>query len=437
MQNKLKTAIVWLRNDLRFTDHQAFYEACSQYGRVLAYYTFEPNLFSDQQWGFKKISALRVQFILQTLQALKGVLNKNNISLIVEQRVAAEGIPFWVQHYDVAQLYYQKEWTFEEQEVQTQLENRLPEKVRITSYYDQFLYHPDDLPVTLEQLPEVFTVFRKRAEKEMKVRPLIPMPKMLQQASLLEQDFPLPTLSDFGMQPKKLSSQSVFPFSGGTAAAKDRMASYFWKTNKLSFYKKTRNGLLGTDYSSKFSPWLANGALSSRMIYWEVKKYEAQVKKNDSTYWLIFELIWRDYFKYISLKHGNAMFLQGGILNRSYDWNTDPSSVERWVTGRTPEPFVNANMLELQQTGFMSNRGRQNVASYFAKNLKLDWRIGAAYFEEQLIDYDVHSNWCNWMYVAGVGNDPRDRVFNVAFQAERYDPHKTYQQRWLQKKLFE
>jgi len=73
-------------------------------------------------------------------------------------------------------------------------------------------------------------------------------------------------------------------------------------------------------------------------------------------------------------------------------------------------------MIELQKTGWMSNRGRQNVASYFAKDLLLDWRIGAAYFESQLIDYDVHSNYGNWMYVAGVGNDPRDRKFNVRFK---------------------
>ena len=84
----------------------------------------------------------------------------------------------------------------------------------------------------------------------------------------------------------------------------------------------------------------------------------------------------------------------------------------------------------------MSNRGRQNVASYFAKTLQLDWRIGAAYFESLLIDYDVHSNYGNWMYVAGVGNDPRDRTFNVKLQAERYDSNGKFQKLWLQETLF-
>ena len=201
-------------------------------------------------------------------------------------------------------------------------------------------------------------------------------------------------------------------------------------------YKKTRNGLIGTNYSSKLSAWLANGCISAKAIYHEVKKYEKAITKNDSTYWLIFELIWRDYFKYISLKHQNNIFKIGGIKHRNYDWENHPKYVNAWIAGNTGKSFVDANIRELNETGWMSNRGRQNVASFFAKDWKLDWRIGAAYFESMLIDYDVHSNYGNWMYVAGVGNDPRDRKFNVELQAERYDPKHKFQQAWLQKTLF-
>ena len=169
-----------------------------------------------------------------------------------------------------------------------------------------------------------------------------------------------------------------------------------------------------------------------------MKKFEKQVVKNDSTYWLIFELIWRDYFKYISLKHGNKIFQLGGILNKNLDWNQDEETLQNWIKGETDEPFVNANMKEIAATGFMSNRGRQNINSFWAKELKQDWRIGAAYLESMLIDYDIHSNWGNWMYNSGVGNDPRDRKFNIQSQAKRYDPNQKYQQTWLggQKKLF-
>ena len=173
------------------------------------------------------------------------------------------------------------------------------------------------------------------------------------------------------------------------------------------------------------------------MIYWEVQRYEKEIQKNESTYWLIFELIWRDYFKYISLKHGNAIFHLGGILDKKYTWDSNSEIFLKWTEGKTTEPFVNANMIELKKTGFMSNRGRQNVASFFAKSMLMDWRMGAAYFEQQLVDYDAHSNWGNWLYVAGVGNDPRDRKFNIKLQADRYDAKGQYQKRWLQNTLFE
>jgi deoxyribodipyrimidine photo-lyase len=246
----------------------------------------------------------------------------------------------------------------------------------------------------------------------------------------------IPTLNQLGFEDFEQPVNSAFPFSGGESSAEKRIEHYFFETKKLGFYKKTRNGLIGIDYSSKLSTWLANGSISAKTIYYKVKEYENQFGENDSTYWLVFELIWRDYFKYVSLKHGNSIFKIGGILNKEYKWNSDKEKIQKWIDGETKEPFVNANMIELKKTGWMSNRGRQNVASYFAKELELDWRIGAAYFESVLIDYDVHSNYGNWMYVSGVGNDPRDRKFNIRLQAERYDENKKFQKMWLQTQLF-
>ena len=131
------------------------------------------------------------------------------------------------------------------------------------------------------------------------------------------------------------------------------------------------------------------------------------------------------------MKYGNSIFKIGGILEKDYSWNNDTKLVEMWINGKTNEPFINANMIELFKTGFMSNRGRQNVASFFAKEWNLDWRIGASYFESMLIDYDVHSNYGNWMYLAGVGNDPRDREFNINRQADIYDKDYKFRKKWL------
>jgi len=131
-------------------------------------------------------------------------------------------------------------------------------------------------------------------------------------------------------------------------------------------------------------------------------------------------------------KYQHRYFLQNGIKTTTIQHKHQPELFQSWINGETGNDFIDANMLELKHTGFMSNRGRQNVASYLCHYLKLDWRYGAAYFEQQLIDYDVCSNWCNWAYLAGVGNDPMpNRVFNIDKQANDYDKNRNYRNHWL------
>ena len=436
MQKIKKTALVWFRNDLRTQDHQNLTEATQTYERVIALFSLDPKQFASTVWGFKKTEKFRAQFLLESLDDLRTQLWELNIPLYVYQKAAAESIPELVEDFEIAALFFQEEWTQEEVNVSNAVLQKLPSSIRIHHRKEQFLFHPEDVPITIPNLPEVFTVFRKKCEKYGHIKTLAAAPELCERSSDWPLPKPLPSLVDLGLDEVSPDSRSAFPFQGGSKAAADRLQHYFWDSKKLSYYKNTRNGLVGLDYSSKFSPWLANGSLSPRTIYWAVKDYEKEIQKNSSTYWLVFELIWRDYFKYVSLKHGNALFQLGGILKKSYQWKTDPTLFVDWANGHTPEPFVNANMIELQKTGWMSNRGRQNVASYFAKNLWMDWRMGAAYFESLLLDYDVHSNYGNWMYVAGVGNDPRDRKFDVAWQAERYDADGKFQKRWLQQTLF-
>ena len=178
---------------------------------------------------------------------------------------------------------------------------------------------------------------------------------------------------------------------------------------------------------------MALGCLSPREIYRQLKEYESLYSANESTYWLKFELLWRDYFRFMMKKYNYKYFLQQGIQTKKDTLNEhNQDLLQQWIDGRTGLDFVDANMLELKLTGFMSNRGRQNVASYLCNDLKLDWRYGAAYFEQQLIDYDVCSNWGNWAYLAGVGNDPRgNRYFNIEKQANDYDKNKTFRDLWL------
>ena len=426
--------LVWFRNDLRVQDHVVLKNAMHDHDTIIGVYCFDPRHYEIGRFGFKKTERFRAKFLIESIDDLKKNLKKLNIELFVFHNHPEDAIEKLANRYKITDLYYQKEWTQEETDVEALVKLKLP-KVNFHSVYDQFLYHPGDVDIAFDKIPQVYTNFRKKVEKYSKVKDSVAIENPQAQLNI-ENTTQIPTLEDLGLEDFERHSNTAIPFEGGETAAQKRLNDYLFETEKLGVYKKTRNGLIGKDYSSKFSTWLANGSISARTIYWTVKKFEKEHFKNDSTYWLIFELIWRDYFKYISLKHGNDLFKIGGILDKDYDWKTDQKKIDQWINGETKSDFVNANMIEIKKTGFMSNRGRQNVASFFAKDMLLDWRIGASYFESLLVDYDVHSNYGNWMYVAGVGNDPRDRKFNVESQANRYDTEGKYRRLWLQETLF-
>ena len=432
----MSTSLIWFTNNLRIQDNEAFSKAVT-YDKVIAVYCFDPRQFNIGDFGFVKTGIYRTKFLIETVQNLQSNLADLNISLLVFYEKPESCLPKLVKEHQIEAVFFQEEWTRDEVAVIEAVKSKLGDKINMVGAFDQFLFHPNDIPYeNFNQIPNVFTNFRKKCEKYSSVQKTLPIPEKKPETNLIDHKTVMPTLKDLGHDDFKEDSRSAFPFNGGENAANKRLQSYFWETQKLSYYKKTRNGLLGKDYSSKFSPWLANGSISARTIYAEVKKYEKQIKKNQDTYWLVFELIWRDYFKYVSLKYGDKIFYLGGILNKEYNWKNNADTLQTWIEGRTEEPFVNANMLELKYTGWMSNRGRQNVASYWTKHLEQDWRIGAAYFESLLLDYDVHSNWGNWMYNSGVGNDPRDRKFNIKRQAEMYDGSNKFQNLWLQQTLF-
>ncbi len=423
--------LVWFRNDLRVADNISLFKATQNSNKTIGVYCFDPRHFAMTKYGFKKTEKFRAQFLIETIHELCENLAQKNISLLVFLDKPENIILKLVTEHQIDTIYTQKEWTSEELHVYKNLQGleNLAGLKWIESY-DQFLFHPNAIPYEINTIPKVFTEFRKKCEKEVRIQPVVIIEKQ-PNANLIENKTAIPTLEDLGYEKFETHKNSAFPFKGGETEGLKRLEHYFWETENLSKYKQTRNGLIGTEYSSKFSAWLANGSISAKTIYWKIKQYEATIGATEDTYWLVFELIWRDYFKYISLKYGNKIFQLDGILENKYDWKLNQKAFNQWISGNTNEPFVNANMIELAETGFMSNRGRQNVASYWAKEWQQDWRMGAAYFESMLIDYDVHSNYGNWIYNAGVGNDPRDRKFNIKRQAELYDGKGEYQKLWL------
>lgn len=410
-------ALYWFRNDLRIHDNEAIHWICKNASEVLFVYSFPVT--------FNRAGRFRRHFQLQSLLSLKSHLSEMGQHLYVTSSPPEEVIPTLCTKYRIHSVVFSEEFTSEEMEEEQRLRQRLHHQQMI-SFDQRTLIKKKDLPFPIQDMPLVFTDFRLSVETVCPIEKPRPLPLLWPQAISLD-EFELDLVRELKLFP--IPSR----FTGGETQGLHRLRDYIWEKDRLKFYKDTRNGLLNFDDSSKFSPWLANGCLSARQIHHEVSLYEAERVHNDSTYWMKFELLWRDYFKFYALKHGPFIFRLEGISSRPPE-TANPMALEyfnRWKNANTGNDFIDANMKELNETGFMSNRGRQVVASYLAKTLKSDWRWGARYFEEMLIDYDAASNWGNWNYVAGVGSDPRDRVFNATLQAQTYDPQGNYVRRWL------
>ncbi len=428
----MKTAIVWFKTDLRLHDNETLIKAIAQSNEIIPVYCFDESQFETSSFGFKKTGNFRAQFLLESLIDLDANLRAIGSGLIVVKGKPEIEIPKIVEQYKAYKVFAKREVCYEEKQTEALVQSELFKlKCEFQTFSTSTLYHAEDLPFSIKDIPDVFSNFRKKTEKDAIIRIAFEKPIGINSPNI--QEFKLPSLEELNLTFTSIDKRAAIQFKGGETEAINRLNHYFFETKSISKYKETRNGMVGEDYSSKFSAWLALGCISPRFIGQELKKYELQFGANESTYWLIFELMWRDYFRFMMKKYNSKFFQQAGIQEKGILVNKhNLDQLQNWIDGTTGIDFVDANMIELKATGFMSNRGRQIVASYLCNDLKLDWRFGAAYFEQQLIDYDVCSNWGNWAYLAGVGNDPRgNRYFNIEKQANDYDKNKIFRNLWL------
>ncbi|KAK2075369.1 hypothetical protein P8C59_009498 [Phyllachora maydis] len=338
-------------------------------------------------------------------------------------------------------------------------------------------------------LPDVFTTYRKlveplneRPKRTLPAPPKASLPPLPDIAIVPSQAKPFTVPADAAdflncliapvkdvlanMAPCAEGAPSAHPFKGGETAAHSRL-THLLLSEGMTKYKDTRNGLVGTEFSTKLSAYLAQGCVTARQIHEQLCAYEngSDTKygdvpgygkgENEGTKAVRFELLWRDYMRLCTGKFKHRLFrldgFRGGYAEagKPQKWKTanekvavadqDPSPervtriLERFKAGTTGMGLIDASQRELLHTGYTSNRARQNVASFLAKHLGIDWRYGAEWYEMLLVDYDVSSNWANWQYVAGVGNDPRGeaRIFNPVKQAFDYDKQGQYVRMWV------
>lgn len=421
------TDIVWLQDNLRVADNPLLHFTSAP-DQLVCLYVLDRAWLRSNMAGEEtcRLGPARLRFLWQSLMELRGELLQLGSDLLVRIGHPAEEVVAMATRLKARQVLVAEHSGCEERAHIGQVAETLPEHCSLVRSDSGYLIDASALPFALEELPASFSAFRRQVEKHCEIPAPLSMPVTLPG---WPDDAPrgFPPLRDVcqqsaAWQPDK---RQGLVFVGGESAARDRLQHYLWRQNGAESYKKTRNGLLGANFSTRFSPWLAKGCLSARQVHREVKAWEAINGSCESSYWIVFELLWHDYFHRAAQLEGPALFgrEQLPVPNEAFN---------RWRDGKTGVPFIDAAMIELKGTGWISNRARQNVASFLVKDLGVDWRLGAGWFEHCLIDYDVASNWGNWRYIAGVGRDPRqDRYFNVLKQAGHYDPKGLYVAYWL------
>lgn len=490
----------WFRNqDLRLHDNPALFQSIVSVKRnsgkqgggpikrkndissgIVPIYCIDPRFVGATTitpFGSVKCSARRAKFLLESVVDLRKSLEENGSGLVVACGKPEEVFDKLMNAINdeegqsvlddtnvaIPQITCQQEVASEELAIDKAIKRMFKNgNGALESVWGSTLYDPDDLPFNdgIYGMPDVFTPFRNKVEKKCKIgRPLptpsrrdLSLPKSDTLKTLLDGKSPksipqcslsyIPTLQDLGFSAEDIQevegdNPGVMNFVGGESHALHRLKDYIWDKDLLKVYFDTRNGMLGADYSTKFSPWLAHGCLSPRYIAQECRRYEEERVQNKSTYWVVFELLWRDFFKFFAEKQGNKIFFLDGTLGKeahgshvnSRRWGLDKRQLEAWKTGKTGYPLVDANMRELAASGFMSNRGRQNVASFLTIDMNTDWRYGADHFESLLLDYDVYSNWGNWCSAAGMTGGRLNR-FNIVKQSKDYDANGDYVRYW-------
>lgn len=432
----MKTTVVWLRDELRLHDNALLAKAFKgNRENVLPVFCVDPRVYSASavakgvpDSNFQKCGALRANFVLESLEDLKRSLTQRGSNLVVSRATPAETFSILANEFDVDEIFCAEgacQEEIDDEKAVAELD------VKLTKVWEGTMYHRDDVPSP----DDVFTNWRSKVEKKQTpIRDEVSLPEKLPHAPASKIDESIPTLADLGY-PARAEPDArgdFFAPVGGETAALARLRRYIWEEDRLSTYFDTRNGMIGQGYSTKFAPWLARGCLSPRRVAHECRKYERARVKNKSTYWVVFELTWRDFFEMTARKHGRKLFWQYGFkdLAPQQRWaGASSPSFKAWTLGRTGAPLVDANMRELVATGFMSNRGRQNVASYLVHDLGVDWRLGAAFFEAHLVDYTAPSNWGNWHAAAGL-NGGRINRFNIVKQSRDYDEQGEYIKLW-------
>ncbi|WP_445425377.1 DASH family cryptochrome [Alishewanella sp. HL-SH06] len=413
------STLVLLNQALRLRDNPLLNAGS---GTLHAVVVLDKAQFFGQQYGLYRANLWRLNQQIQAILHLQQALASKQIGLILRFGNTASTLQALANELNATTLIAAEPTSPHEYAALQQLAGSITLTLLDCNSLFGAALRPD-----INRMPDRFTAFRKNHEPLLQVS--LPVTPFIPRA---EQHWSTPQQAEHyhakwsALDDYRHASSAANPPIITETAAWQRLQQYIWQEQHILHYKETRNALQGEHYASFFSSALAMGSLSARDLWQQIVEFEQQVQANDSTYWLKFELLWREFFRWQMRKYQSRWFSQTGIKGQPNFQPPQLTATQRrkfaaWCAGQTGIPFVDANMRLLNQSGLMSNRGRQNVASYLIHDLAIDWRLGAAYFEQRLLDYECASNWGNWAYIAGYGNSEA-RPFNMIKQALAYDP---------------
>jgi deoxyribodipyrimidine photo-lyase len=398
-----KTILVWFRNDLRIHDNDILTEAVRKADKVLPVYCFDPFYFHKSPSGNTKTGEFRARFLLESVADLRKNLRKIGGELIVRVGNPAEVLTLLAEQYNISEVYHHREVAFEETDISAEVEAALWKiKLNLKHFIGHTLYHKEDLPFPIKDIPDSFAIFKKKIERDSNVRQCIATPEKISTPPIVDAG-ELPSLAELELKEPLDDPRSVIQFTGGENAALKQLDLYFINNDQAAKLKNVPPSLL--------SPWLALGCLSLRHVYWEVIRH--QDAGHPVYTHLLLDLLWRDYFRFMFKKHGQKFIDAKDTSIQSENAINQEQLFETWKNGETGTPLIDAIMHELNATGYINNHKRQVTAAFLISDLKVDWTKGAAYFEEKLIDYSPASNWGNWAFIAGI-NDARESRYQIA-----------------------
>lgn len=413
-------AIFWFRRDLRLDDNSGLYHALRSGLPVLPLFIFDTEILDD----LPERKDARVEFIHQAISDLKSRMETVGSTMLVRHGKPQAVWASLLQEYDVGAVFTNRDYEPYAQQRDAAVQVLLSEKnIPFQTYKDHVIFEKDEVLKDDGTPYTVFTPYSRKwrarlsrsSEGVTSSHPLTTQTSSFlasypcdQYAAnfLKTQPLPLPALLDLGFEPAGI------PFPPATVAR-----------SLIRSYDKTRDipGMAGT---SRLGIHFRFGTIS-------IREKARHAQELNETY--LNELIWRDFYSQILAHFPRVVGRPFKLQYERVPWRDAPEDYQRWCAGQTGYPIVDAGMRELNATGFMHNRVRMIVASFFTKHLLLDWRLGEAYFAQKLLDFDLASNNGGWQWAAGCGTDaaPYFRIFNPAEQTKKFDPEYRYIRRWV------